>query len=172
VKLEFFQKQIRRGMRRYKKATGLVPEIYEITEHEDDSEFLTITFSQSVARLPGLYSAKAPHLLYSFSMLCEKATLPNRFEWNGLKKWDEKQLADVKPGEPWPYAVLDNKFNKNKITMRLKGDKYYCDNGGWDVKFKIEGNKIFADPDYNEVMHLAGSEFTGITRSEWIKENG
>ena len=88
MKTEFLLKQIKRGARRYEKETGQVPHVYEILEHEDDSAFMTIWFSFEVVRDDYGYKAMPPHLMYSFAPI---GKWPNRFKWDGLKKWKRKK---------------------------------------------------------------------------------
>lgn len=87
MQISYLQKQIRKGAKKYKKETGVLPEIHDIREHEDESQFISIHFSRSVERQPGLTSGLPPHLTYSFN---PNENYPNRYKWDGLKKWKDK----------------------------------------------------------------------------------
>lgn len=88
MKIEELRKVVNRAARIYKKETGILPEIFDIGEDEDDISYLSIRFSRKVEREAGTYSGHSPHLIYSVSLL---ANQPNKFKWDGLKKWKAKQ---------------------------------------------------------------------------------
>lgn len=88
MELKFFKKKIKAGAKRYEKETGIVPEIYEIAENEDDQCLITIHFSSMVKYAPsyGSKTGLTPHLQFTFD---PSGLSKNKFKWDGLKRWNK-----------------------------------------------------------------------------------
>ena len=66
--------------------------------------------------------------------------------------------------KPSKYARLKH------CVLRLDGDRYVRDAGGWSIEYRVDGEKIFA-VGRGQLACADGVEFTPATEQEWREDN-